>query len=65
MLLSNEQFLTHYIMTEVLDKEIARRVKEILDISRPDWSGVPEPYHAENPPPQVKVQSPCFFDIYG
>ncbi|CAD6266918.1 unnamed protein product [Miscanthus lutarioriparius] len=39
---------------EVSDKEIARRVKEIIDISRPDWSGVPEPYHAENPPPQLE-----------
>lgn len=53
--------MTHCVMIEVLDKEIAHWVKEILDVGLLDWSGVPGPFHAENPPPKVKVLSSLLF----
>ena len=51
-------------MLEVSDGEIAQRVKDILDVARSDWTGMPLPYNTENPPPQVKARSllTCFFN---
>jgi len=43
-------------VSKVSHEEIAHRVKEILDIERADWTGIPLPYNAKNPPPQVKVK---------
>ena len=51
----------YHVVLEVSNEEIAHRVKEILDVERPDWTGAPLPYNAENPPPQVKVES--FVDL--
>ena len=48
-------------MLQVSGEETALWVKEILDVERPDWTGAPLPYNAENPPPQVKVES--FVDL--
>lgn len=56
-LLLYDKILTSYIMIEVSNEEVARWVKEILNVGHPDWSGVPGPYHAENPPPKVRVLS--------
>ena len=55
MFLLRDCLLTHCVIIEVSDKEIAHRVKEIIDVGLQSWSGVPGPYHAENPPPKVKV----------
>ncbi|XP_066358538.1 uncharacterized protein [Miscanthus floridulus] len=38
--------------TEVDDKGLALRVKDMLETKQPVWTGVPEPYSAENPPPK-------------
>jgi hypothetical protein len=53
----------------VSDEEIAQRMKDILDVARPDWIGIPLPYNAENPSPQVKAGSlltcsPNNLDVY-
>jgi hypothetical protein len=53
----------------VSDEEIAQRVKDILDVARPDWTGAPLPYNVENPLPQVKAGSlltcsPNNLDVY-
>ena len=51
-------------MLDVSDGEITQRVKDIIDVDQPDWTGMPLPYNAENNPPQVKAKSllPCFFN---
>lgn len=53
-----DQILTRHILIEVPDEEVARWVEDILDVGLPDWENIPRPYHAGNPPPQVKAQSP-------
>jgi len=52
---------------EVSDGEIAQQVKDILDVDWPNWTGVPLPYNAENPPPQVKAGFllTCFYNNVG
>lgn len=37
--------------SEVLKEELTLRVKEMLDVGRLDWDGVPDPYSTQNPPP--------------
>jgi hypothetical protein len=32
--------------SEVPEEELTLRVKEMLDVGRPDWDGVPDPYSA-------------------
>ena len=48
----------------MLDEEITQRVKDILNVARPNWTGVPLPYNTKNPPPKVKAGSllTCFFN---
>ena len=45
--------LSVFFLTEVSEEEITRWVKFILGVDRPSQENVPQPYSAENPPPEV------------